>query len=53
MTLGGGTWGHNSISHNVTWRYLLNFTYVSKPIPNYEPKDEDLFPENIRKKLDK
>ena len=49
MTLGCGTWGHNSISHNATWKDLLNFTYVSRPIPSYQPKDEDLFDEEIRK----
>ncbi|QOX63202.1 aldehyde dehydrogenase family protein [Anoxybacterium hadale] len=48
MTLGCGTWGHNSISHNATWKDLLNFTYVSRPIPSYQPKDEDLFDEEIR-----
>lgn len=49
MTLGCGTWGHNSISHNATWKDLLNFTYVSRPIPSWQPKDEDLFDEDIRK----
>jgi len=48
MTLGCGTWGHNSISHNATWKDLLNFTYVSRPIPSYQPKDEDLFDDEIR-----
>lgn len=48
MTLGCGTWGHNSISHNATWKDLLNFTYVSRPIPSWQPKDEDLFDESIR-----
>lgn len=48
MTLGCGTWGHNSISHNATWKDLLNFTYVSRPIPSFQPKDEDLFDEEIR-----
>ncbi|HWQ78562.1 MAG TPA: aldehyde dehydrogenase family protein [Anaerovoracaceae bacterium] len=48
MTLGCGTWGHNSISHNATWKDLLNFTYVSRPIPSWQPKDEDLFDEDIR-----
>ena len=43
MTLGCGTWGHNSISHNATWKDLLNFTYVSRPIPSYQPTDDDLF----------
>lgn len=48
MTLGCGTWGHNSISHNATWKDLLNFTYVSRPIPSFQPKDEELFDEEIR-----
>jgi len=52
MTLGCGTWGHNSISHNATWRDLLNFTYVSKPIANYEPLEEDIFPTEIRKRFE-
>ncbi|MFA5638348.1 MAG: aldehyde dehydrogenase family protein [Anaerovoracaceae bacterium] len=43
MTLGCGTWGHNSISHNAIWKDLLNFTVVAKEIPSYQPKDEDLF----------
>ncbi|MDD3350523.1 MAG: aldehyde dehydrogenase family protein, partial [Eubacteriales bacterium] len=34
MTLGCGTWGHNSISHNATWKDLLNFTYLATPIPS-------------------
>ena len=43
MTLGCGTWGHNSISHNANWHDLLNFTYLSTPIPSTQPTDEDLF----------
>lgn len=49
MTLGCGTWGHNSISHNATWKDLLNFTYVSRPIPSFQPTDDELFDEEIRK----
>jgi len=45
LTLGCGTWGHNSISHNATWKDLLNYTYVSRPIPSYQPDDKDLFDE--------
>ena len=48
MTLGCGTWGHNSISHNATWKDLLNFTYVSRAIPSWQPPDEELFSEKIR-----
>lgn len=48
MTLGCGTWGHNSISHNATWKDLLNFCYVSRPIPSFQPTDEELFDEETR-----
>ena len=47
MTLGCGTWGHNSISHNATFRDLLNYTYVSRPIPSFQPTDEKLFGEVV------
>lgn len=53
MTLGCGTWGHNSISHNATYKDLLNFTYVSRPISSFQPTDEELFNEEIRAKVDK
>ena len=51
MTLGCGTWGHNSISHNATWKDLLNYTYVSREIPSWQPSDEELFSEEIRAKV--
>lgn len=50
MTLGCGTWGHNSISHNATWKDLLNFTYISRPIPSYQPTDDELFDDEEIKK---
>lgn len=43
MTVGCSTWGGNSVSHNVNWKDLLNYTYVSFPIPSTEPTDEELF----------
>lgn len=52
MTLGCGTWGHNSISHNATWKDLLNFTYVSRPIPSFEPTDVELFDDAIKSMVD-
>lgn len=52
MTLGCGTWGHNSISHNATYKDLLNYTYVSRPIPSFQPTDEDLFDETVRTAVD-
>ncbi|MDR2770762.1 MAG: aldehyde dehydrogenase family protein [Clostridiales Family XIII bacterium] len=48
MTLGCGTWGHNSISWNATYKDLLNFTYVARPIPSWQPKDEELFSDEVR-----
>ena len=49
MSLGCGTWGHNSTNSNVTWRDLVNYTLVSRPITPVIPNDEDIYPEEIRK----
>jgi sulfoacetaldehyde dehydrogenase len=43
MTLGCGTWGGNSTSENITWKHLLNTTWVSFPIAANQPTDEELF----------
>ena len=43
MTLGCGTWGGNSSSSNVTWKELLNYTWLSYPIASTQPNDEELF----------
>lgn len=43
MTLGCGTWGNNSVSHNVNWKDLINITHVSRKLPLNIPKEEDLF----------
>lgn len=50
MTLGCGTWGHNSISENVRWKDLVNYTTVSKVVDSIEPSDEEVFSESIRSK---
>lgn len=47
MSLGCSTWGGNSVSHNVNWKDLLNYTYVSKEIASTEPSDEELFDTHI------
>ncbi|MEG0830089.1 MAG: aldehyde dehydrogenase family protein [Anaerovoracaceae bacterium] len=52
MTLGCGTWGHNSISHNATYKDLLNFNYVSRPIPSFQPSDDVLFDAAVKAKVD-
>jgi len=48
MSLGCSTWGENSTSKNVTWKDIVNYTVVSKPIDAVIPTDEELFPAEIR-----
>lgn len=43
LTLGCGSWGGNADSSNINWEHLLNYTWVSYPIPSTEPTDEQLF----------
>lgn len=43
LTLGCGTWGGNISSSNITWEHMLNYTWVSYPIPSTQPTDEELF----------
>lgn len=43
MTLGCGSWGGNSTTENVTWKHLLNYTWVSYPTANNKPSDVELF----------
>ena len=44
-SLGCGSWGGNSINHNITWRDLVNETWVSKPLAETKelPADDVLF----------
>jgi len=45
FSLGCGSWGGNSINHNITWRDLVNVTWVSRPLAKTKvmPSDEELF----------
>jgi sulfoacetaldehyde dehydrogenase len=45
FSLGCGSWGGNSLNHNITWRDLINETWVSKPLAETKviPSDEELF----------
>ncbi len=51
LTLGCGTWGKNISSENITFKHLLNTTWVAFPIPSRQPKDEDLFSEAVMKEV--
>ncbi len=47
LTLGCGTWGGNISSSNITWREMLNYTWISFPIPSRQPSDEEIFGANL------
>ena len=44
FSLGCGSWGGNGINHNITWRDLINETWVSKPLAVNKviPPDDEL-----------
>jgi sulfoacetaldehyde dehydrogenase len=42
-SLGCGTWGGNIVSENVHLKHYMNTTWVSLPIKEDKPSDEDLF----------
>jgi len=44
-SLGCGTWGGNVISENVSLKHYMNTTWVSVPIPDDKPSDQELFGE--------
>ncbi len=52
-SLGCGTWGGNIISENVSLKHYMNFTWVSVPIPEDRPSDEELFGEFFDAELEK
>jgi sulfoacetaldehyde dehydrogenase len=43
LSMGCGTWGHNSISDNMNYRHYLNTTRIARTIPPVEPTEEELF----------
>lgn len=49
FSLGCGSWGNNSTNENINWKHLVNFTWVSKPlpVPKKLPTDEELFGKDI------
>jgi sulfoacetaldehyde dehydrogenase len=51
FSLGCGSWGGNGTNNNISWRDLINETWVSKPLPVAKalPSDEALFGAAIEK----
>ena len=48
-TLGCGTWAGNMTTDNVNYRHFLNYTWLSVPIEEYVPSDEDIFGDYFKK----
>jgi sulfoacetaldehyde dehydrogenase len=42
-SLGCGTWGGNITSENIGVKHLMNVTWVSVPIPEDKPSEEEIF----------
>ena len=48
-TLGCGSWAGNMTSENIDWKHFLNYTWLSMPIPEHIPSDEQLFGNYLKK----
>ncbi len=55
FSLGCGSWGGNGTNNNISWRDLINETWVSKPlaVTKVIPSDEELFGKDIIQKFEK
>ncbi|HVR89813.1 MAG TPA: aldehyde dehydrogenase family protein [Novosphingobium sp.] len=53
FSLGCGSWGGNGTNNNITWRDLINETWVSKPlaVTKIIPSDEELFGKDVMARL--
>lgn len=51
FSLGCGSWGGNGTNHNISWRDLINETWVSKPLAQTKTlmSDDELFGDVIEK----
>lgn len=48
-SLGCGTWAGNMTSENINYRNFLNYTWLSVPVEEYVPSDEELFGDYLKK----
>ena len=44
-SMGGGVWGGNITNENVSLKHYMNVTWVSRPIAEDKPSEEELFGE--------
>lgn len=50
-SLGCGFWGNNITNENIHLKHYLNYTWVSRPIPEDRPTEEELFGEFYQTKV--
>ena len=50
-SLGCGIWGGNITNENVTMKHMMNYTWVSRPIAEDRPSEEELFGEFFGKEI--
>jgi len=50
-SLGCGIWGGNITNENVTLKHMMNYTWVSRPIPEDRPPEEELFGEFFKQEV--
>ncbi|HDZ22877.1 hypothetical protein LCGC14_0018960 [marine sediment metagenome] len=48
-SLGCGSWAGNMTTDNLNWRHFLNYTWLSDPIPEHIPTDDELFGDYLAK----
>jgi sulfoacetaldehyde dehydrogenase len=48
-SLGCGTWAGNMTCDNINYRHFLNYTWLSRPIEEHVPGDEELFGSYLQK----
>ena len=51
-SMGCGTWGGNITSENISLKHYMNVTWVSRPIPEDRPSEEELFGEFYNRDFD-
>lgn len=51
-SMGCGTWGGNITSENVHLKHYMNTTWVSRPIPEDRPSDQELFGEFFKAEME-
>ena len=48
-SIGCGSWAGNMTTDNINYRHFLNYTWLSVPIEEYIPTDEELFGDYLKK----